>query len=38
LHNPSFSLNESIALTCDSLTLLTYTFIVRPTLLCRRIA
>src|SRR5215475_108326 len=29
----NFSLNESIALTWDSLTLLTYTFIVSPTLL-----
>jgi hypothetical protein len=34
---PSFSLNTSIAETCDSLTLFTYTFIVSPTLECRKI-
>ena len=35
---PSFSLSASMALTCDSFTLLTYTFMVSPTLLWRRIA
>jgi len=33
---PIFSLNASSAPTCDSLTLLTYTFIVRPMVLCRK--
>jgi len=34
LHKSSFSDKESIALICDSLTDFTYTFIVRPIVLC----